>query len=109
MLAQKLDRLTLNSSLADLPSHDFQVSDPTLGHVVEKEFKRHPELPRVVITADRQIVGMISRTQFYEWLTLPYGLETFQRRAIKSLWRMIANAEGMGDGETLLTWSLSAS
>ena len=103
MLAQKLDRLTLNSSLADLPSHDFQVSETTLGHVVEKEFKRHPELPGVVITADRQIVGMISRTQFYEWLSRPYGLETFQRRPIKSLWRMIADAEGIGDGETLLT------
>jgi two-component system sensor histidine kinase/response regulator len=103
VLAQKLDRLTLNSSLADLPSHDFQVSETTLGHVVEKEFKRHPELPGVVITADRQIVGMISRTQFYEWLSRPYGLETFQRRPIKSLWRMIADAEGIGDGETLLT------
>jgi hypothetical protein len=103
VLAQKLDKLTLNSSLADPPRHDFQVSETTLGLFVEKEFKRYPELPGVVITADCQIVGMISRTQFCEWLSRPYGLETFLRRLIKSPWRMIADAEGIGDGESLLT------
>lgn len=102
MLVQKLDKLTLNSCLADLPSHDFQVSLTTLGKVVEKEFKQHPELPGVMITSDSQIVGMISRTQFYEWLSRPYGLETFQRRPIKSLWRMIADVEKIVSVETFL-------
>lgn len=102
MLVQKLDGLTLNSCVADLPSHDFQVDFTTLGKVVEKEFKQHPEIPGVMITHGDQIVGMISRTQFYEWLSRPYGLETFQRRPIKSLWKMIADAEKIVDIETFL-------
>jgi signal transduction histidine kinase/FixJ family two-component response regulator len=98
----KLQRLTLNSCLADLPSHDFQVSEITLGQFVEKHFKQHPELPGVMITAKCQIVGMISRKQFYEWLSRPYGLETFLRRPIKSLWKMIADTEGIINAEAFL-------
>ncbi|MBD0303848.1 MAG: response regulator [Tolypothrix sp. T3-bin4] len=55
-----------------------------------------------MITADSQIVGMISRTQFFEWLSRPYGLETFLRRPIKSLWRMIADTEEIPDVEQFL-------
>lgn len=101
MLAQKLDNLTLDSTLADLPTHDFQVSLTTLGEVVSKEFQKHPERPGVLITDEGQLVGMISRTLFFEWLSRPYGLETFLRRPIKSLWRMIADAEKILDVETL--------
>jgi two-component system sensor histidine kinase/response regulator len=101
VLAQKLDNLTLDSKLADLPTHDFKVSLTTLGEVVAKEFQKHPERPGVMITDKGQLVGMISRTLFYEWLSRPYGLETFLRRPIKSLWRMIADAEKILDVETL--------
>jgi two-component system sensor histidine kinase/response regulator len=101
VLAQKLDNLTLDSKLADLPTHDFKVSLTTLGEVVAKEFQKHPERPGVMITDKGQLVGMISRTLFYEWLSRPYGLETFLRRPIKSLWRMIADAQKILDVETL--------
>ena len=102
MFVHKLNRLTLDSRLADLPSHDFQVNEETLGQAVEKHFKQHPELPGVMITSNHQVVGMISRSQFYEWLSRPYGLETFLRRPIKSLWKMIAETEGIIDVEAFL-------
>lgn len=102
MFVHKLNRLTLDSRLADLPSHDFQVNEKTLGQAVERHFKQHPELPGVMITANRQIIGMISRTQFYEWLSRPYGLETFLKRPIKSLWKMIADTEGIINVEAFL-------
>jgi len=102
VLVQKSDRLTLDSRLADLPTHDFQVTLTTLGEVVVKKFQRQPELPGVMIMADSQIVGMISRTQFFEWLSRPYGLETFLKRPIKSLWRMIADSGESADVEKFL-------
>ncbi|MGB5961247.1 MAG: response regulator [Coleofasciculaceae cyanobacterium] len=102
MFAPKINRLTLNATLADLPSHDFQVNEKTLGQAVERHFKQHPELPGVMITANFQIVGMISRKQFYEWLSRPYGLETFLRRPIKSLWKIIADTEEIINIETFL-------
>lgn len=102
MFAPKINKLTLNATLADLPNHDFQVSEKTLGQAVERHFKQHPELPGVMITANSQVVGMISRKQFYEWLSRPYGLETFLRRPIKSLWKMIADTEGITNVEAFL-------
>jgi signal transduction histidine kinase/CheY-like chemotaxis protein len=95
VLTQKLHMLTLNSTLADLPTHDFQVSVTTLGVVIEKEFHYRPDLPGVLITADGQFVGMISRTQFFEWLSRPYGLETFLKRPIKAMWKMISETESL--------------
>lgn len=102
MFAHKLNKLSLNSCLADLPSHDFQVSQKTLGQAVERHFKQHPDLPGVMITENFQVVGIISRAQFYEWLSRPYGLETFLRRPIKALWKMIADTEGMVNVEAFL-------
>ena len=107
MLVPKLDRLTLDSSLADLPSHDFQVSLTTLGKVVAKEFQQQLELPGVIITAESKLLGMISRNQFFEWLSRPYesgphGLEIYLREPIKSMWRAIAEFEGIIDRKTFL-------
>ncbi len=102
MLAQELNKLTLNSTLADLPSHDFQVSLTTLGDEVAQEFKQNPKLPGVMITATNgQLKGMISKTLFLEWLSRPYGVEIFLRRPIESLCRMIAETQrltGVGTG-----------
>ncbi len=99
VLVQTLNRLTLDSRLADLPSHDFQVSLTTLGEAIEQAFLRRPELPGVMITNKGQIVGIISKTQFYQWLSRPYGIETFLRRPIRSLWQMIADTSGVSNVE----------
>jgi len=101
VLVQQLDKLTLDSTLAHLPSHDFQVELTTLGQVVAQEFQQHAELPGVIITDANQIIGVISRTQFFEWLSRPYGLETFLKRPIRSLWKMIAKTEGILNTEKL--------
>ncbi|MGB7445115.1 MAG: histidine kinase dimerization/phospho-acceptor domain-containing protein, partial [Coleofasciculaceae cyanobacterium] len=93
MFTPKLDSLTLESRLAELPSHDFQVSLTTQAQVVAKEFQRRPELPGVMITEGSQIVGMISKTKFLECLSRPYGLDTFLRRPIVAMWRIIIEAE----------------
>ncbi|NET16742.1 MAG: hybrid sensor histidine kinase/response regulator, partial [Okeania sp. SIO1H6] len=101
MFVQKLDRLTLDSCLADLPSYDFEVQITTLGKVVAEAFHEHPELPGVMITAENKIIGMISRIQFFERLSRPYGLEVFLNRPIHVLWDIIAKSEKLLDVETL--------
>jgi len=107
VLVQKLDKLTLDSSLADLPSHDFQVYLTTLGKVVAKKFQQQLELPGVLITTDSQLIGMISRNQFFEWLSRPYesgphGLEIYLREPIRAMWSSIADFEGIIDRKTFL-------
>ena len=93
MLYPEQDRLTLDSTLADLPSHDFQVSASTLGQVVSQAFQTHPELPGVMIISDEQPLGIISRRKFFEWLSRPYGLEIYLKRPMSVLWSTIQAVE----------------
>ncbi|MGD1704629.1 ATP-binding protein [Dapis sp. BLCC M229] len=99
----ELDKLSLNSCLADLPSHDFEIQITTLGKVVSEAFHEHLELPGVMITADNKIIGMISRMKFFEWLSRPYGLEVFLNRPIEVLWEIMAKSEKNLDTEILIT------
>lgn len=93
MLYPEQDQLTLDSTLADLPSHDFQVSASTLGQVVSQVFQTHLELPGVMIIADEQTLGIISRRKFFEWLSRPYGLEIYLKRPMSVLWTTIQAVE----------------
>ena len=102
MFVQQLDKLTLDSCLADLPSYDFEVQITTLGKVVADTFHKHPELPGVMITSNNKIIGTISRMQFFERLSRPYGLEVFLNRPIRVLWDIIAKSEKLLDAETLV-------
>jgi signal transduction histidine kinase/DNA-binding NarL/FixJ family response regulator len=87
---QKLDNLTLNSTLADLPSHECKFDLKTVGQVIAKSLQRQPELPGIMITANNnKIVGMISRARFFEWLSRPYGSELFLKRPIQVMLNMI--------------------
>ncbi|MGD1809676.1 ATP-binding protein [Dapis sp. BLCC M126] len=98
----ELDKLTLNSCLADLPTHDFEIKITSLGKVVSEAFHEHLELPGVLITADDKIIGMISRMKFFEWLSRPYGLEVFLNRPIQVLWEIMAKSDKNLDTEILI-------
>jgi PAS domain S-box-containing protein len=76
----RLDGLTLGSMLADLPLHDFQVSSHTLGQVMIAEFQKRPDLPGAIVSDNQQLVGVISRTRFFELLSRLYSLEQYLRR-----------------------------
>lgn len=75
--------LTLQSTLADLPSHAYQVVGETLGSEVAAEFKRRPELPGVIIVHGESLVGAFSRRQFLERVGRPYGVEVYLNRTVE--------------------------
>ena len=66
-----LTQLTLNSTIGNLPSHDFQVNSATLGQIIDEKFRLKPELPGVIITESTQMLGMISQIRFLEYIKLP--------------------------------------
>ncbi len=59
-------QITLESTLAHLAAHHFQVDVTTLGKTVAQAFYENPELPGVMVLEDSQLVGMISRATFRE-------------------------------------------
>lgn len=91
----QLDGLTLDSTLADLPLLDFQVSSNTLGQVIIAEFQQRPDLPGAIIADDHQIVGVISRTRFFELLSRLYSLERYLRQPSRIPLESIMQFEGM--------------
>jgi signal transduction histidine kinase/DNA-binding response OmpR family regulator/HPt (histidine-containing phosphotransfer) domain-containing protein len=75
--------LAPKSVLADLPASDFQVSPETVGDSVAKVLQQNPDIPGVLICEHPKLVGMISREQFLERLSRPFGVQLFMNRPIQ--------------------------
>lgn len=77
--------LSLESTLADLNLYDFTIESNALSSKVAEAFADNHLLPGVIITHQNQFLGMISRREFLERMSRPYGLELFSRRPIGNL------------------------
>jgi PAS domain S-box-containing protein len=82
----QLDGLTLGSTL---------VSPTTLGQEMIAEFQKRSDLPGAIVSDNRQIIGVISRTRFFELLSRLYNLERYLRRPWYIPLEAILRAEGM--------------
>jgi signal transduction histidine kinase/CheY-like chemotaxis protein len=78
-----LSHLTADSTLADLLSHDYQAGLSTLGHEVATELERRPDLPGVIVRTEDALVGMISRSTFFQLMSRPFSREIYLKRPIE--------------------------
>jgi hypothetical protein len=69
-------------SIADLPAHDFSVPPDTLTERVVEELEDRPGLPGVMIIADGQLLGVITRLKLFERLGHRFGVELFLQKPI---------------------------
>ena len=81
--AQVLD---LESTLGELALYDFQVDPSQPGRVAVKAFNDRPLLPGVLLVEGNNWVGVISRRQFLECMSRPYGYELFYHRPLHYLY-----------------------
>ena len=96
----KVQSLSLESTIQELPLYDFQIESSRMGKEVAQTFQINPLLPGVILTEQGKFVGMISRRRFLEQMSRPYGLELFLKRPLYSLYRF-ASAEVLKlEGET---------
>ncbi|MCT7983511.1 GGDEF domain-containing protein [Laspinema sp. A4] len=79
--------LHLESTLSALSLYDYQVNVGVMGREVAETFNANPVLPGVILLAEGELLGMISRGRFFEQLSRPYGLELFFKRPIQVLYR----------------------
>jgi signal transduction histidine kinase len=77
--------LRVNSTLQELPLYDFQAELTALGTDVTQMFEQHPLLPGVILTDQRQFVGLLSRQRLLEYLLRPHGMELFLREPLHVL------------------------
>lgn len=78
--------LCLDSTLADLPLHEFQVEATHTGMEVAQVFEQNPLLPGVVLLEQGQFLGMLSRQRLLEFLIRPKGIALFLPSALSLLY-----------------------
>ncbi|MBI4785154.1 MAG: sensor histidine kinase [Oscillatoriophycideae cyanobacterium NC_groundwater_1537_Pr4_S-0.65um_50_18] len=78
--------LSLESTLADLPLHQFQVSAEVSGQALAHMFDRHPIVPGVLLQEGDRFLGMISRQRLLEFLIRPQGM-AFLSQPLSVLYR----------------------
>ncbi|NJO21300.1 MAG: hypothetical protein HC838_16385 [Spirulinaceae cyanobacterium RM2_2_10] len=78
--------LSLDSKLCDLALHPFTLDMNFSGLELAQTFKRHPQLPGVILIADEQFVGMLSRQRFLEYLLLPEDSAAFLKQPLHLIW-----------------------
>jgi len=94
------DRLTLNSTIADLKLNcsEIEVSEP--GKMLLERFSSDERLPGVILLDGGKFSGMVSREYFLETMSLPYRMDLFAQRPIEQLYEYITANVLRLDGQT---------
>lgn len=95
-------QLSLESTLQDLCLYDTQADINQLGIVIAQILETNPLIPGVILTEQKQLIGVISRRRFLERLSRPYGRELFLQRTISSLHRFAKTELLILSGNTLI-------
>jgi signal transduction histidine kinase len=83
-LFPKLTDLGPQSTLGDLPNHDYRVFPTTPGQVIAEDFDLRPDLPGAIVNfADGP--QLISRAAFFKLMSRPFGRELFLHRPVQLL------------------------
>ena len=77
--------LSLQSTLADLPTFTFAIGLDVMGQAVADAFTRQPDLPGVIVTSDGGVITAVSRRRFLEHVGRAYGVEVYLNRPIRIL------------------------
>ncbi|MBD1911377.1 MULTISPECIES: ATP-binding protein [unclassified Leptolyngbya] len=78
--------LSLNSTVGDLPLHWWAVDGATRATEVANQFEQYPEVPGVILQQDGQLLGLMARQRFLEYLLRPYGSEWFLAQPMRVLY-----------------------
>jgi signal transduction histidine kinase len=94
-------KLNIDSTLQELPLWEVEVDLNCFGSDLMKPFKDEPLLPGVMITDNRQYIGMISRRKLFEYISRPFSLELFYNRPIAMSLQIFQIEEGFVISETI--------
>ncbi len=98
----EIEKLSLDSKLQDLSLYDMSIDVSSLGSELARIFNENTLVPGVILKDKEAFVGMISRKQFLERMSKPYGLELFTKRPLYSLQKFVTEEILVLNGETLI-------
>jgi len=91
VLYRHLLHLKPDSTVVDLPAHDYRVKGDTPGHVIDERLDQQSDLPGVIVDCVEGGIALISRTRFYQTMSRGFSREIFLRRPIEVLLRTIGS------------------
>lgn len=77
---------SLESTLGDLPLHDFQVEISCLAVEVAQMFEKYRKLPGAILLDGGEFTGMISRRMLLELLLRPSAIKLFLSQSVEVLY-----------------------
>jgi signal transduction histidine kinase/DNA-binding response OmpR family regulator len=89
VLDPQLANLHADSVVADLPASAALVSPDVIGAEIAAEFERLPNLPGLIVVEQGQLLGVVSRQQFFHEISGPFGREVFLKRSVRVLLRIL--------------------
>lgn len=95
MAVSFLSSLTPQSTLAELPTWNTRLPATALGSEVDAALRRDPELPGVVVYDAHGVRGAISRAQFQQTISKPFGREVVGPRAVRFLLEELSPGDPM--------------
>ena len=93
MEAAFIDRLSAQSTLAELPAYDKSMELSTAGRVLDETFRDDPRLPGVVVTDGGAVRGAISRGQYLRTVSRYLGHEIYFPRPISLMFEAVESME----------------
>lgn len=78
--------LDLDTTLQELPLYDSTISISCLGVELADLIAQNPRLPGVLLTDREELIGIVSRRQFLEYLLLPQGMTFFLDQPLQVFW-----------------------
>jgi len=94
--------LTLESTLQELSLNDFQIDASRPAREVAAIFEAHPLLPGIILLEQGQLVGVIARRRFLEYLSRRFGFELFSKRPVRVIYRFIHRPTPVYPAEMLI-------
>lgn len=95
--------LNLTSKVKQLLLYDLEIDKSCSVEVIDRAFKENPNLPGAIITEEGNIIGVIPRKKYNEYMSRPYSLELCLTRSISYLCKFIKTDYLLLPGKTSIT------
>lgn len=82
-------QLTEETTIGQLPTHTYRISQETIVKIIDKKLRTEPLLPGVIIVAPDGGLNVISRRRFFELTSIRYGVAVFLNRPIQTMLKSI--------------------
>jgi two-component system NtrC family sensor kinase len=93
---------TVESTLQELPLWEIKVDIYELGSGLVEKFQANPLMPGVLVEQSDEVVGMISRQRFFEYMSLPHRLEKLSNCSLIVFYQVLSSDILILPGEMLI-------